>query len=58
MDAYNEFSTLGEFMEHPVASWFVNGDNDGDGGENGGPDASLGCILVPLDGGFCGLWVN
>ena len=54
MDAYNEFSTLGEFMEHPVASWFVNGDNDGDGGDNGGPDASL----VPLDGGFCGLWVN
>ena len=31
----NEFNTLGEFMDNPVAPWFVNGDD-----ENGGPDAS------------------
>ena len=34
MDAYNDFNQYGEFMENPVAPWFVNGDD-----ENGGPDA-------------------
>lgn len=32
MDAYTWFNQYGEFVENPVATWFVNGDD-----ENGGP---------------------
>ncbi len=34
--AYNEFNQYGDFMENPVAPWFVNGDD-----ENGGPGAFM-----------------